>query len=329
MIISRTPFRISFFGGGTDYPEWYMKHGGAVLSTTFDKYCYITSRELPPFFDHKYRITYSKVEDTKEIEQIEHPAIRAVLNEIDFDRGLEIHCDADLPARSGLGSSSSFVVGMLHSLKALQNKEVTKEWLANEAIRIEQVVLQENVGSQDQVAAAFGGFNLIKFHPDGGFVVEPIVLPLQRKQSLESHLMLFFTGFSRIASEVAKSKIANLEKKSKELHNMRKMVDEALDVLSSNADMRMIGEMLHQTWEYKRTLSSKVSNEAIDKIYAQARSAGAIGGKILGAGGGGFLLLFVEPEKQHTVQKALSKLVHVPFQFESTGSQIGDYQYKH
>ncbi len=326
MIISRTPFRISFFGGGTDYPPWYREHGGAVLSTTFDKYCYITCRELPPFFDHKYRIAYSKIENTKSMDDIEHPAIRGVLQEMNLPSGLEIHADADLPARSGLGSSSSFVVGMLNALKALKGERVTKEWLAYEAIRIEQDVLKENVGSQDQTAAAFGGLNVIQFHKDGSLAIDPLILPNQRKENLNNHLMLFFTGFSRIASEIAESKIANLSKKSDELHAIRSMVDDAIDILSSNQDIRSLGELLHQGWEYKRKLSEKVSTTAIDDLYLRARNAGAIGGKLLGAGGGGFMLICVEPQNRSQVRAALSDLVEVPFKFESTGSQVIYYQ---
>lgn len=326
MIISRTPFRISFFGGGTDFPTWVSQHGGAVLSTSFDKYSYITCRELPPFFDHNYRITYSKVENKKSIEDIDHPAIRAVLNESKIKNGLEIHCDADLPARSGLGSSSSFVVGLLHSLTALKGERVTKEWLAKEAIRIEQEVLLESVGSQDQVAAAYGGFNVIHFKRDGGVEVEPLVIPHNRKKELNNNLMLFFTGFSRISSDIAKSQVQNIEKKQQELHRMRAMVDDAVDILTSKQDVRGFGELLHQGWVSKRSLSDKVSNEAIDKLYSVALEAGAIGGKILGAGGGGFMLLFVEPAKQLSVKSALSNLIHVPFEFENAGSQIVYYQ---
>lgn len=326
MIISRTPFRISFFGGGTDYPGWFRRHGGAVLSTSFDKYCYITCRELPPFFDHKYRIAYSRVENATSLDHIEHPAVRAVLREMEFECGLEIHCDADLPARSGLGSSSSFVVGMLNSLSALKGRRVTKEWLAREAIRIEQEVLRENVGSQDQTAAAFGGFNVIRFHVDGDLSVQPVVLPAARKDELNQHLMLFFTGFSRIASEIAKSKVANLDKKSDELRNMYRMVDDALEILCSDGDIRAFGELLHTAWVYKRTLSEQVTNPEIDELYAIARRAGAIGGKLLGAGGGGFMLLFVEPEKRSNVRLALNGLIHVPFKFESSGSQVIYYQ---
>ena len=328
MIISRTPFRISFFGGGTDYPAWFRHHGGAVISTTFDKYCYISARQLPPFFDHKYRITYSKVEDIRTISEIEHPAVRAVLEESGYPDGLEIHCDADLPARSGLGSSSSFVVGLLHSMQVLMRKSPDKRWLAEEAIRIEQEVLSEHVGSQDQVAAAYGGFNFIEFHKDKSFEVTPVNLTSHRKHELENHLMLFFTGFSRIASEVAKSKIANFPIKSEQLHRMRVRVDEALALLKSNADIRGFGEMLHQTWMDKRSLSEKVSTSAIDSIYDRARTGGAIGGKLLGAGGGGFLLLFAEPEKQPIIRQVLDELVAVPIQLEATGSQIGTYHHE-
>ncbi len=326
MIISRTPFRISFFGGGTDYPPWFRKNGGAVLSTSFDKYTYITCRVLPPFFDHKYRIAYSKVENAREVGDIEHPAVRAVLNEMALERGLEVHCDADLPARSGLGSSSSFVVGMLHSLSALQGRRVTKEWLAHEAIRIEQDVLCENVGSQDQVAAAYGGFNVIHFQPDGTVRVDPLVLPASRKEELNDHLMLFFTGFSRISSEVAKAQVANLDKKTAELHRMREMVDEGVGLLCSDGDIRQFGELLHAGWMYKRSMSDQVSNASIDALYDTARNAGAIGGKILGAGGGGFMLLFVAPERQAAVRAALPNLIHVPIKFETSGSQLIYYQ---
>jgi D-glycero-alpha-D-manno-heptose-7-phosphate kinase len=326
LIISRTPFRISFFGGGTDYPPWFKQHGGAVLSTSFDKYCYITCRELPPFFEHKYRITYSKVENTKDIADVEHPAVRAVLAEMGIEHGLEIHCDADLPARSGLGSSSSFVVGMLHALCAHQGKRVTKDWLAQEAIRIEQQVLQENVGSQDQAAAAHGGFNVIHFHRNGAISVEPVIVPAPRKQILNDHLMLFFTGFSRISSEIAKSQVANIELKSAELHRMRAMVDQGVDILSNNFPISAFGELLHSGWLHKRAMSDQVSNPNIDSLYDAARKAGAIGGKLLGAGGGGFMLMFVEPEHQATVRQALGSLIHVPFSFEMVGSQIIYYQ---
>lgn len=326
MIISRTPFRISFFGGGTDYPGWFKEHGGAVLSTTFDKYCFITCRELPPFFEHRYRIAYSRVENAPTIADIEHPAVREVLREMAFDCGLEIHCDADLPARSGLGSSSSFLVGLLHSLYALKGRRVASSYLAREAIRLEQQVLAENVGSQDQTAAAFGGFNMIKFSCDGTVAVEPLIVPPGTKERLNDHLMLFFTGFSRTASEVAKTQVANIAKRATELHRMRAMVDEAVEVLCENRPLAAFGELLHSAWTYKKTLSDQISNNSIDEMYERGRRAGAIGGKLLGAGGGGFMLMFVEPEKQAAVRAALSELIHVPFKFENGGSQIVYYQ---
>ena len=326
MIISRTPFRISFFGGGTDYPDWYRQQGGAVLSTTFDKYCYITCRALPPFFDHNYRIAYSIVENAKNISDIKHPAVRGVLQEVKFSHGLEIHADADLPARSGLGSSSSFIVGLLNSLYALKGQRLSRNFLACEAIRIEQEVIAENVGSQDQVAAAYGGFNVIHFEKAGGVRVEPVIISTERKHILNEHLMLFFTGFSRVASEIAKDQIENITNNSNQLMQMRNMVDEAIDILSNNKDIRIFGELLHKGWVCKQSLSKKVSSSHIDNLYEIARKAGAIGGKLLGAGGGGFMLLFVEPNKQAKVREALQKFVYVPFQFESAGSQIIHYE---
>lgn len=325
MIISRTPFRMSFFGGGTDYPDWYRKHGGAVLSTTFDKYTYVSCRQLPPFFDFKYRIAYSKLENTKTIDEIEHPAVRAVLRETDLECGLEVHCDADLPARSGLGSSSSFVVGLLNTLAALQGRRVTKQWLADEAIRIEQDVLGEAVGSQDQFAAALGGFNLIQFGRDGTVRAEAIIVPAVRKEELNRHLILVFTGFSRFSSHIAEAQLESMKEKSPSLHRMRSMVDEALDLLESNRDIRGFGELLHEGWVHKRGLTNKISNESIDAVYERARRAGAIGGKLMGAGGGGFMMLFASPDKHGDIRDALDGLVHVPFKFETSGSQIVHY----
>ena len=322
MIISRTPFRISFFGGGTDYPEWYREHGGAVLSTTFDKYSYISCRELPPFFDHKHRIAYSKLEYVNEVKEIEHPAIRGIFNELNISKGMEIHCDADLPARSGLGSSSSFVVGMLQALKAQQGEYVSKDWLAKEAIRMEQSVLGECVGSQDQIAAAYGGFNFIEFKKGGDYVVTPIDISAERLQELNSHLLLFFTGFSRIASDIAKSKVANFVNRQDELKAIRAQVDEAMDILNNENDIEEFGQLLDKAWALKRNLSEKVSSNKIDEIYARAKEKGALGGKILGAGGGGFMLLFASPNKHVNIIKNLHELIHVPFCFENTGTQI-------
>ena len=327
MIITRTPFRISFFGGGTDYPAWYQEHGGVVLATTIDKYCYISCRYLPPFFEYKHRIVYSRIENVQCADEIEHPAVRAVLGWAACDEGLEIHHDGDLPARSGLGSSSSFTVGLVQALAALRGKYTSKEELAKSAIHIEQQIINETVGSQDQISAAFGGFNRIEFMRNGTFQVSPIILAEDRLHKLQSHLMLFFTGFSRISSEVARSQIANLKSCEVELKRMGAMVDNAIQVLqNTNSPIGEFGELLHQSWLCKRSLSDKVSTPAIDTMYEEAMDAGATGGKILGAGGGGFLLLFVKPKLQSQVRERLKHLVHVPFKFEDSGSRVVLYQ---
>ena len=327
MIITRTPFRISFFGGGTDYPKWYQTHGGLVLATTIDKYCYISCRYLPPFFEHKHRIVYSRIENVADIRKIEHPAVRAVLQWMECDKGLEIHHDGDLPARSGLGSSSSFTVGLINALSALNGKYVSKEELARRAIYIEQKVIKEHVGSQDQISAAFGGFNRIEFRQDDSFQVSPIILSKNRLEELQNHLMLLFTGFSRIASEIAKSKIDNIKNKETELKRMKEMVDEAIVILQKEKrPLDEFGELLDQNWKYKRSLSDKVSTPEVDQIYEEAVKAGAIGGKILGAGGGGFLLLFARPGLRQKVRERLSGLIHVPFSFETSGSRVVLYQ---
>lgn len=327
MIITRTPFRMSFFGGGTDYPAWYAEHGGAVLATSINKYCYITCRHLPPFFEHKHRIVHSLIENVQSIDQIKHPAVRAILGWAGCERGLEIHHDGDLPARSGLGSSSSFTVGLLHALAALEGRYASKEYLASTAIHVEQNVIGENVGSQDQVSAAYGGFNLVEFHRNGSFTASPLILRQERLAEFESHLMLCFTGFSRIASEVAKSQIANLRERQAQLHSMREMVNEAIAILqSANAPIEELGKLLHESWLCKRSLSDKVSTGDIDYLYEEAIKAGAIGGKIMGAGGGGFLMLFVKPELQDNVRERLKHLIHVPFKFEDGGSRVVMYQ---
>jgi D-glycero-alpha-D-manno-heptose-7-phosphate kinase len=327
MIITRTPFRISFFGGGTDYPGWFREHGGAVLATTIDKYCYITCRRLPPFFEHKHRIVYSHIENVKHNDEIQHPAVRAVLNWAKVEEGMEIHHDGDLPARSGLGSSSSFTVGLLHALQGLNGQMANKDGLARDAIHVEQNVIGENVGSQDQVSAAFGGFNRIEFHRNDSFDVDPVILPGHRREELRDHLMLCFTGFSRIASEVAKSKIDNLKKREKELKLMRAMVDEAIAILQDMSEpIESFGKLIDASWQYKRSLSDRVSTPEIDSIYQAAMDAGAIGGKILGAGGGGFLLIFAKPERQAAIRERLNKLIHVPFDFEDSGSRVVLYQ---
>ena len=327
MIITRTPFRVSFFGGGTDYPAWYQQHGGEVLSTTIDKYCYITCRHLPPFFEHKHRIVYSVIENVQHWDQIKHPAVRAVLGWANCSKGLEIHHDGDLPARSGLGSSSSFTVGLLHAIAALKGSYVSKEQLTKDALHIEQNVIGESVGSQDQIAAAYGGFNRIEFLRSGNFSVSPVVLKKTRHKEFQRHLMLFFTGFSRIASEVAKAQIANLGQREAELKRMHQMVDEATRILQSTTrPIEEFGDLLHESWMLKRGLSDKVSTPEVDQLYAAARDAGAIGGKLLGAGGGGFMLLFARPEHQARIKEALKHLVHVPFAFDDSGSRVMLYQ---
>jgi len=322
VIITRTPFRISFFGGGTDFPDWYNENGGTVLSTTIDKYCYISCRRLPPFFEYKHRIVYSKYEQVNEIDEIVHPAVRETFRFMGIDEGLEIHHDGDLPARSGLGSSSSFTVGLLNTLYALKGKMVTKKQLALDAIYVEQEMIKENVGSQDQVAVAYGGINKISFFGKHEIDVTPITLSHERIEDFENHLMLFFTGFSRMASEIEKDKIQNIEKNKDKLSIMQVMVDEAIHILSEHKNFHGFGELLHESWKLKKRLSEKVTNTFVDEIYDTALKNGAIGGKLLGAGGGGFILFFVKPENRDRLKKSLSYLLYVPFSFDKTGSQI-------
>jgi D-glycero-alpha-D-manno-heptose-7-phosphate kinase len=322
MIISRTPYRVSFFGGGTDYHTWYQVHGSAVLSTTINHYCYLQCRNLAPFFNHKSRVLWSKIEEVSQHSDIQHPAVRAVLEYLEINQGVEITHQGDLPARSGLGSSSAFTVGLLHAIYALRGMMSSKRELACEAIHIERDILKENVGVQDQIATAYGGLNKIIVHPNGSFDVTPVILPAGRLQELHSHLLLFFTGVSRTASDIAADKIKSIPDKSRELHSMLGMVDQAQQILCSETDITRFGELLHEAWMLKRQLSSRISPAYIDEIYAKARSAGAIGGKLLGAGGGGFMLFFVKPEDKLKVCEALDNLLLVPFNFESSGSQI-------
>jgi D-glycero-alpha-D-manno-heptose-7-phosphate kinase len=327
MIITRTPFRISFFGGGTDYPAWYGENGGAVFSATIDKYCYITCRHLPPFFEHRHRIVYSRIESVRSVEEIEHPSVRACLKYAGADQGFEIHHDGDLPARSGLGSSSSFTVGLLNALRGISGRMSSKERLASEAIFVEQKLIGENVGSQDQIAAAYGGLNKIEFHKNGAFSVDPVLLTNSRRIELNQHLMLFFTGKTRIASTIAESKIKNLNNHRSELTSMRLMVDQAISILHNQSEaISKFGELLHESWMLKRALSKSVSTDEIDGIYARARQAGATGGKLLGAGGGGFLMLFAPPDRHTAIRNALKNLIYVPFSFEDSGSRVVLYQ---
>ncbi len=327
MIISRTPFRISFFGGGTDYPEWYLKEGGAVLSTTIDKYCYLSCRYLPPFFSTKHRIVWSHIETVSTIAEILHPAVKAGLNYLGFDdsSGIEIHHQGDLPARTGMGSSSAFSVGLIKALTALRGKMIGKHELALRAIDLEQNVLKECVGSQDQVATAYGGLNLIYFLTSGDIRIEPLTIPRARIEELDQCLMMFYTGTTRFASQIAAKVVANMAAKQEQLRQMRSMVDIGAEILNSNASLTAFGEMLHRSWSLKRELSSSISNSVVDGLYNTAMENGAIGGKLLGAGDAGFMIFFVPPENQAKVKQALGGYLHVPFNFETEGSSIIHY----
>lgn len=322
MIISRTPFRISFFGGGTDYPAWYRAHGGSVLATAIDKYCWLFCRHLPPFFEHRLRVVYSNIELCQTFEEIQHPAVKETLRFLQIKHGVEIHHNGDLPARSGMGSSSSFTVGLLHALYALQGATPSPRQLAEESIHIEQEMIRETVGSQDQMCVALGGLNKIVFHTTGEIDCLPLSLPAGRKEALNDHLMLFYTGIRRTASDVAKSYVDRLKDKSELLFRMQEMVDQGIAILEDGGDINRFGELLHDAWLAKRELSLEVSNPEIDELYNLARTNGAVGGKIVGAGGGGFLLLFVPPGHQRRVQDALRHLIYVPFAFESEGSCV-------
>lgn len=322
MIISRTPYRISFFGGGTDYPIWYKRHGGEVLGTTIDKYCYLTCRRLPSFFEHKIRIVYSITETCKQLEEIKHPAVRETLRYIGMNEGLEIHHDGELPARSGIGSSSSFTVGLLHALYRLRGEKPDAETLARESIYLEQEKMKETVGSQDQILAAHGGFNHVIFSPDGSLEVRPMMLPESRIEELNQHLMLFFTGIRRSSSDIAETYVPTLCEREKELKTMKGFVRESIQILEQENNLTSFGELLHEAWKIKSLLSEQVTNPWIQNLYEAAREAGALGGKLTGAGGGGFLLLFVPPEKQNDVRQHLRGLLEVPFRFESSGSRI-------
>jgi D-glycero-alpha-D-manno-heptose-7-phosphate kinase len=327
MIVTRTPLRISFFGGGTDYPVWYRQHGGAVLSTTIDKCCYITCRNLPPFFEYHSRISYSKVENVVSNHSIEHPSVRACLQFLEINKGVEIHHVADLPARTGLGTSSAFTVGLLLGLYALKNQMRDKRALAADAIHVEQELLQEAVGAQDQVSAAYGGFNRISFHVDDAIEVKRVLTAQGRLVELEQHLALYFTGFSRIASEIAKEQIRVTPQKKKELETMMQMVNEAEAIVTSpSRSINEFGRLLHEGWKVKRALTQNITNNSIDDIYEAGLSAGALGGKLLGAGGGGFMLFFVPPENREALRLRLKRLLCVPFAFSKNGSQVIVYE---
>jgi len=323
MIITKTPFRMSFFGGGTDFPDFYNEYGGAVLSTTFDKYCYVNVRHLPRFFEFTTELTYSTIERVSDVDEVRHPAIREAMKFLDMHE-LRLIYEADLPARSGLGTSSSFAVGMLNAFYALKGKYADKGKLADEAIYLERTLCKESGGIQDQIAAAFGGLNRIDFGA-GGYSVKPIIISPQRKNELNSRLMLFFTGFSRFSSDIQDSTKKEMPSRVEQLLEMKYLVDEAEKLLISKTNLHEFGRLLDYTWRLKRGIASQITTNSIDSLYEMALKAGAVGGKLLGAGGGGFLLFYVEPEFQDNVRNILSNLMYVPFQFENEGTQVVYY----
>ena len=320
MIITKTPFRMSFFGGGTDFPAFYKEHGGSVISTTFDKYCYVTVRHLPPFFEYTNELVYSKTERVTNVNDIVHPAIREAMKWLDMHE-LRVTYEADLPARTGLGTSSSFAVGMLNAFYALKGKYANKRKLADDAIYLERVLCQENGGVQDQIAASFGGFNRIDFDAEG-YHVSPVVISPERKKSLNNNLMLFFTGFSRFSSDVQSAHQSALVDKTTQLLEMKNLVDDSEKILTGNGALSDFGRLLDHTWQLKRGITNKISTNSIDELYSRAMGAGALGGKLLGAGGGGFLLFYVEDEYKAAVRQALCGLMEVPFNFENSGTNI-------
>ena len=323
MIISRTPFRVSFFGGGTDYPTWYRENSGCVISTTINKYCYVTCRFLPPFFEHVHRIVYSAIENVRNIDDINHPSAREVMRFFELSKGIEIHHDGDLPARSGIASSSAFTVGLINALGAMLGQNFSKSEIATHAIDIEQNRIKETVGSQDQVATAYGGLNRIDFKPDGTFSVSPLGITQEKKKNLENHLMLYFTGQSRYAPEIAKCQLVNFKNKVSELKQIQEIAISACASLEKGADdLTEFARSLDETWKIKRSLADEITNDEIDSIYTTAKHAGAVAGKLIGAGGGGFILFFVPPDRQDVVAEKLNPLLRVPFKFEGSGTEI-------
>lgn len=323
MVITRTPLRISFFGGGTDYPAYFEEHGGEVLSTSIDRYVYLTVSRLDPLFEHRIRVAYAKTELVRKVEEVQHPSVRACLQHLGIEGGVEISVTADLPARTGLGSSSSFTVGLLHALHAYRGELVSPAELAKEAIHVEQKIIGERVGSQDQVAASLGGFRHIVFSKDPIFKADPLPLSTRRKEALHKHLLLFFTGQTRLAEEVLEEQSKKTRDNRELLKQMRALVAPGRKILvDENEPLEKFGALLDEAWKIKRSLSSKISTSIADEAYEAGRRAGADGGKLLGAGGGGFLLFFARPERQAKLKEALHKLVEVPFRFESGGSRL-------
>lgn len=325
MIITKTPFRMSFFGGGTDMESFFREYGGAVLSTTFDKYCYVTVRHLPRFFDYTTELSYSKIEQVSAVEDINHPAIRNAMKLLDMHE-IRLGYEADLPARSGLGTSSSFAVGMLNAFYALKGKYADKKRLADEAIYLERVMCQEAGGWQDQIAASYGGMNRIEFNKDGTYEVIPLIIHPDRKKQLNDNLMMFFTGFTRFSSDLQKANAVGYAEKIAQLKEMLALVDDAERVLNDkHSDLDDFGRLLDHTWRLKRQTGGAITTNSIDELYEKGIKAGALGGKLLGAGGGGFLLFYVQPERKTTVKEAMKDLLYVPFEFEDGGTRVIHY----
>ena len=324
MIITKTPFRMSFFGGGTDMESFFMENGGAVLSITFDKYCYVNVRHLPRFFDYSTELSYAKIERVTDVNDIQHPAIREAMKMLDMHE-IRLTYEADLPARSGLGTSSSFAVGMINAFYALKGKYADKKKLADAAIYLERELCKEAGGWQDQIAASYGGFNRINFNSDG-YEVLPLIINPERKRQLNNNLMMFFTGFTRFSSDVQKANASNKADKVNQLKEMLALVDEAEKVLvDKQSDLDEFGRLLDHTWRIKRKTGNTVSTNSIDELYDKGLKAGALGGKLLGAGGGGFLVFYVEPDKQEKVKKAMEDLLYIPFEFEDGGTRVIHY----
>lgn len=325
MIITRTPFRMSFFGGGTDMKDFFMEHGGAVISTTFDKYCYVIVRHLPRFFDYSTELSYSKIERVTDIDAIEHPAVRNAMKMLDMHE-LRLTYEADLPARSGLGTSSSFAVGMLNAFYALKGKYADKKKLADDAIYLERILCNESGGWQDQIAASYGGFNRINFNKDGTYDVYPLIIHPDRKKQLDDNLMMFFTGFTRFSSDMQQANAKGYHDKTKQLLEMLDLVDEAQKILTDKkANLDDFGRLLDHTWKLKRQTGGAITTNSIDELYQRGIDAGALGGKLLGAGGGGFLVFYVQPEKKQAVKEAMKDLLYVPFNFEDGGTRVIHY----
>lgn len=325
MIITKTPFRMSFFGGGTDMENFFKEYGGAVISTTFDKYCYVNVRHLPRFFEYSTELSYSRMERVTDIDEIEHPAIRNAMKMLDM-REIRLTYEADLPARSGLGTSSSFAVGMLNAFYALKGKYADKKKLADETIHLERVLCNEAGGWQDQIAASYGGLNRINFNKDGTYDVFPIIIHPDRKRRLNDSLLMFFTGFTRLSSEMQTKNKAGYEEHIEQLKQMLSLVDEAEKILvDDDADLDDFGRLLDKTWRLKRQTGGAITTNSIDDLYERGIKAGALGGKLLGAGGGGFLVFYVCRDKRQAVMEAMKDLLYVPFEFEDGGTRVIHY----